>query len=72
MLLENTAPLSEGRHKKTPGQVFSESPFPVLGASVQKRAGEVHEDRHMAAMKPNTKLDTPADATGPIEAKIST
>ena len=39
---------------------------------MQKRAGEVHEDWHKAAKKPNTKLGTPAGASGPDEAEIST
>ena len=46
-----------------PGQAYSESLSTDFGASVQKRAGKVHEDYHKAAKKLDAKLGTPASAT---------
>ena len=43
----------------------------AFGASVQKRADEVHEDYHTTAKKLDAKLGTDADATGAVETEMS-
>ena len=43
----------------------------AFGASVQKRAGKVHEGYHRTAKKLDAKLGTHADATGPVETEMN-
>ena len=45
-------------------------PPTAFGASVQKRAGKVHEDHHKSSKKLDAKLGTHADATGPVETEM--
>ena len=42
----------------------------AFGASVQKRAGKVHEDYHKTAKKLDEKLGTHADTTEPVKAEM--
>ena len=69
---DSGTPRLSGKSRRSRQDRPTRSRRPDFGASVQKRADKVKEDYHKAAKKLDAKLDTPAGATGPVEAETST